>query len=46
MLADEITQDLRNIRDSAINQAEGLGSSVTVQLNSKGIHFWRNHRTL
>jgi hypothetical protein len=39
MLADEITQDLRNIRDSAINQAESLGSSVTVQLNSKGIHF-------
>jgi len=39
MLADEITQDLRNIRDRAIDQALAQGSPATVRLRSKGIHF-------
>ena len=39
MLADEMTQDLRNIRDSAIDQAVDQGSPVTVQLSSRRIHF-------
>ncbi len=39
MLADEMTQDLRNIRDSAIDQAVAQGSPVTVKLRSKRIRF-------
>lgn len=41
MLADEITQDLRAIRQQAINEAKNGGSNKTVtkQLNSKGINY-------
>ena len=39
MLADEITGDLRNIRQQAINQAEESGQSVTLPLLSKGIDY-------
>jgi Di-haem oxidoreductase, putative peroxidase len=39
MLADEITQDLRAIRDAARNRAERLGASVRVELRSKSIHY-------
>jgi hypothetical protein len=39
MLADEITTDLRNIRQQAILQAAKTGQSVTLRLNSKGIHY-------
>lgn len=49
MLADEITQDLRAIRQQAINEAQHGGSNsgsnsgsnktVTKQLNSKGINY-------
>lgn len=39
MLADEITADLRGIRDRAISRAEQTGRSVTVPLRSKGIHY-------
>ena len=39
MLADEITQDLRNIRHQAIVQAAKSGRPVTAQLTSKGIHY-------
>src|SRR5207244_11771666 len=37
MLADEITTDLRRIRQQAITQAGGSGHSVTLPLVSKGI---------
>jgi hypothetical protein len=39
MLADEITGDLRTIRQQAINQAEESGHSVTLPLRSKGIDY-------
>src|SRR5207253_500135 len=39
MLADEITGDLRTIRQQAINQAEESGHSVTLPLHSKGIGY-------
>jgi di-heme oxidoreductase (putative peroxidase) len=41
MLADEITQELRKIRDRAIAQAKGSrgGRSVTARLRSKGIEY-------
>ena len=41
MLADEITGDLRTIRQQAINQAEESGHSVTLPLLSKGIDYGR-----
>src|SRR5438093_12331269 len=39
MLADEITADLRRIRQQAIAQAVSSGHSVTLRLISKGISF-------
>src|SRR5437762_9388716 len=39
MLADEITGDLRRIRQQAITQAAGSGHSVTLPLVSKGISY-------
>src|SRR6266566_1245539 len=39
MLADEITTDLRNIRQRAITQAASSGRSVTLPLVSKGIGY-------
>jgi len=39
MLADEITVDLRNIRQRAITQAVSSGHSVTLPLVSKGISY-------
>jgi len=39
MLADEITQDLRNIRQQATVEAAKSGRTVTAQLTSKGIHY-------
>ena len=39
MLADEITTDLRRIRQQAITQAAGSGHSVTLPLVSKGISY-------
>jgi hypothetical protein len=39
MLADEITTDLRNTRQQAIARAAHSGKNVTLQLNSKGIHY-------
>lgn len=39
MLADEITQDLRQTRDQAIARAKGGRSSVEVSLKSKGISY-------
>jgi hypothetical protein len=39
MLADEITGDLRNIRQQAINLAAQRGHSVTMPLRSKGIDY-------
>jgi len=39
MLADEITADLRKIRQKAIRQAKEDGESVTLPLMSKGISF-------
>jgi len=39
MLADEITSDLRTIRDTAIAQAKASHHSVTKQLISKTIHY-------
>jgi mono/diheme cytochrome c family protein len=39
MLADEITTDLRNIRDLAIIKARQKHHSVTLQLVAKGIHY-------
>ena len=41
MLADEITQDLRRLRDEAISQAQSTGASVTRDLVSKGIRYGR-----
>jgi hypothetical protein len=39
MLADEITQDLRTIRDAARNRAGRLGASVRVELRSKELRY-------
>ena len=39
MLADEITRDLRTLRDAAIADARKLGQTVTRQLSSKGIQY-------
>jgi cytochrome c2 len=39
MLADEITTDLRSIRDLAIAKAQQSHHSVTMKLVSKGIHY-------
>src|SRR5213593_3114921 len=39
MLADEITSDLRRIRQQAITPAAGSGHSVTLPLISKGISY-------
>jgi len=39
MLADEITADLRGIRDEALREARRRGSAVTRPLTSKGIHY-------
>jgi hypothetical protein len=39
MLADEITTDLRNIRQQAITQAAKTGQSATLRLRSKGINY-------
>src|SRR5215831_14228374 len=39
MLADEITADLRTIRDQAIAQAHATGHPVTMTLKSKGINY-------
>jgi Di-haem oxidoreductase, putative peroxidase len=39
MLADEMTSDLRQIRSTAISQAQSLGVPVTQNLQSKGISF-------
>ena len=39
MLADEITTDLRNIRQRAIVLARELGQEVTLALTSKGINY-------
>ena len=39
MLADEITADLRDIRRSAIKQAQRNEQSVTLSLESKGIRY-------
>jgi Di-haem oxidoreductase, putative peroxidase len=41
MLADEITADLRVIRDEAILQAQAQGRTVTLELVSKGINYGR-----
>lgn len=39
MLGDEITTDLRALRGTALQDAAASGQPVTVQLQSKGIHF-------
>ena len=39
MLADEITSDLRSIRDAAIARAQQSGNDVTANLRSKGIDY-------
>ena len=39
MLADEITQDLRAIKDSAIARAQQSGQRVVARLQSKGISY-------
>ncbi|RDH83146.1 MAG: thiol oxidoreductase-like protein [endosymbiont of Galathealinum brachiosum] len=39
MLADEITADLRAVRDSAIETAQSTNSNKTVYLKSKGIQY-------
>lgn len=39
MLADEITKDLRSIRDQAVNRAKKSGHPVTLSLESKGIRY-------
>jgi len=39
MLADEITGDLRAIRDDAVAQAQAEGHPVTRPLASKGVHY-------
>ena len=41
MLADEITHDLRQIREQAIARAKASNRSVTVLLSSKGISYGR-----
>ncbi len=41
MLADEITGDLRAIRDEAIRTASNTGSAVSLRLRSKGIAYGR-----
>jgi hypothetical protein len=41
MLADEITADLRVIRDKALLQAQAQGRTVTLNLRSKGIDYGR-----
>jgi Di-haem oxidoreductase, putative peroxidase len=41
MLADEITADLRSIREEAIVQARAQGRTVTRELRSKGIDYGR-----
>ena len=41
MLADEITADLRGIREEAIVQARAQGRTVTLELRSKGIDYGR-----
>jgi hypothetical protein len=41
MLADEITADLREIRDRALRDARRFRRSVTVDLRSKGIRYGR-----
>lgn len=38
-LADEMTQDLRAIRDTAVAQAVGTGNPVELALTSKGVNF-------
>ena len=39
MLADEITSDLRNTREHAIQLARKGGGTITLPLNSKGINY-------
>ena len=39
MLGDEITQDLRRIRDEAVQAAASRGRAVTRRLSSKGIRY-------
>ncbi len=39
MLADEITADLRAIRDAALRRAEARGAQVRLRLRSKGIDY-------
>jgi hypothetical protein len=39
MLADEITANLRDIRDDAVNEARARSTSVTKRLRSKGINY-------
>ncbi len=39
MLADEITQELRQVRAHAIAQAQQLGQDVTLPLVGKGVHY-------
>ena len=39
MLADEITSDLRNTREHAIQLARNGGGTITLPLNSKGINY-------
>jgi hypothetical protein len=39
MLADEITSDLRALRDQAIARANSTNHQVTKELTSKGIHY-------
>jgi hypothetical protein len=41
MLAEEITADLRSIREEAIVQARAQGRTVTLELRSKGIDYGR-----
>jgi Di-haem oxidoreductase, putative peroxidase len=41
MLADEITADLRAIREEAVVQARAQGRAVTLELRSKGIDYGR-----
>jgi len=39
MLADEITQDLRGLREEALRNANTSGQAVSIRLKSKGIKF-------
>src|SRR5215213_11843691 len=39
MLADEMTKELRKLRDYAIQQAQAQGSAFTVSLDTKGVNF-------